>query len=91
MVQCGHGRVYWGMVPGWVGGRVIPVPSTLLRGAHPDSEAGPGSPYRGLEWVVRVGGDYRVRPPTHPLPAVGARFAGGFPEQSRLLANKGEI
>ena len=47
-----------GMVPGWVGGWVYREgntgPSTLLEERYPDSEAGPGRPSRGLEWVVWV-------------------------------------
>ena len=51
-----------GMVPGWVYGVGIRVgytgvyyPATQHRArSHPDSEAGPGGPCRGLEWVVRV-------------------------------------
>ena len=51
------------MVPGWVyqGGYtrgVLPSHCVLEEGS-PDSEAGPGSPGTGLEWVVRAGRTYR--------------------------------
>ena len=38
---------YEGGYTGWVIGRAIPVPSHAARGAHPDSEAGPGDPAGG--------------------------------------------
>ena len=50
------GRVYgWGIAR-WVPGWVIPVHPARCSGSHPDSEAGPGSLCRRLEWVVRVAG-----------------------------------
>ena len=53
----GTGVGYTGWVPGR--GNTGSLPTSGKR--SPDSEAGPGSPYRGLEWVVRV-----QRPPAVP-------------------------
>ena len=50
---------YGDWVGRWVGYTGYYPPS---RKDPPDSEAGPVSPCRGLEWVVR-----RVRPPGRPL------------------------
>ena len=79
----------WG-IPGWVPGRVIPVPSTLLGERSHTSEAGPVGPCRGPEWVgvgarANGGGDGSQDHPAGPvsqhagLPVLG-------PSECRLLA-----
>ena len=80
----------WGMgrwVPGWV----IPVPSTGPARSHPDSEAGPVRPCRGLEWVVRMAGASELHGP--PLPAVGPAPLSMYLSSGKtpVWANKGEI
>ena len=77
---------------GWGREGLYRVPSHTARGASPDSEAGPGSPVRGLEWVVRVqranggvGG-----PRYHPAGPVGTPGPSLYlgPWECRLLANR---
>ena len=94
---CGTGAVVRGMVPGGYTGRAIPVPSTedVHRQAEARySEAGPGSPSMGLEWVVSSCSAPYVRPYRPPTPLrSGARSAVCRPSSSkpRLLALIGEI
>ena len=79
------------MGTGWVGGGVIPVHPASCKAEVPDSEAGPGGPCRGLEWVVwDCSAPERYGP---PLPAVGPASLSIplSPGKCRLLANKGEI
>ena len=70
---------------GWVyrvGNREgIPVPSHVARGDPPDSEAGPVSPCRGLEWVVRRVGRTRGRRAV-PGPTLRARSVPAGPPWS---------
>ena len=48
------GKVYgWGMGTGVGGGRVIPVHPAPCSRRSLYSEAGPGRPCKGLEWVVQ--------------------------------------
>ena len=78
-------------IPGWGREGYTGVLPSHCASGDPDSEAGPGSPSIGLEWVVRVAA---------PTPAPGPPFGPGrapVPSLSwdlptpRLLANKGEI
>ena len=49
---CGPGGIPGGGIGGWVPGRAIPGTQPARARSTPDSEAGPGSPQWGLEWVV---------------------------------------
>ena len=51
---------------------VVPSRQGRTRKGYPDSEAGPGSPCRGLEWVVRI-----ARPRTSAPHPCGARSGPG--------------
>ena len=87
-----RGRVwYQGGYTGWGTGRAIPgyYPATAKR--SPDSEAGPGSPGTGLEWVVWVQRPLRLL--DHPLRCAPgpAPLSRTLPTGCRLLANNGEI
>ena len=53
----------WGILGGYTGWVIRGPPSTLESGAH-DSEAGPGSPSMGLEWVVMGAAPARLQEPT---------------------------
>ena len=66
----------WGMGTGWVVGGVYRVYYPAARGGSRYSEAGPGSPSMGLEWVVPGAGRpcAVTHPGTHPC---GARSPTG--------------
>ena len=72
--RVGTGGWVYRVGTGWVGtGGVIPVPSHAARGGLITSEAGSGSPCRGLEWVGYEAG----RPCTSaPTPAGPGRVLG---------------
>ena len=86
---------YQGRVYRWVPGRAIPgtthPPTALLRGAHPDSGAGPGSPAgagvggqggRGLQGLGTAAGT-AISPPSGPGQALQA-FPGICPQNAAL-------
>ena len=88
----GTGWVYGrGMVLGGYWGRVIPVHPARCKAEAIPAKRAPEAPARGLEWV----GIAAARPVTlgPPLPAVGPTplSQAHLPENTRLLANKGEI
>ena len=59
---------------GWVGGRAIPGTTSPPTLQGPDSEAGPVSPCKGLEWVVRTVPGWAA-PRYHPAGPVGPPVA----------------
>ena len=65
--------------------------SPLLEEGPTDSEAGPGSPCKGLEWVVRTAAPPYVRPPTLRARSALQASLVGSSSKCRLSANKGEI
>ena len=80
---------YQGGYTGWVPGWAIPgttQPARCSRGSTRYSEAGPGSPWQGLEWVVSRTGRARAPGTTTPGPCrtLRARFAvpGPLPENA---------
>ena len=86
------GGVYRGMGTGWVVGGVYRYPAQLLGEGPHDSEAGPGSPGTGLEWVVmRSRARYAQTHPAGPVgpmlgpPWSGLRFSASGPIRARFL------
>ena len=87
---------YQGGYTGWWVGRAIPGTTQRPREDPPDSEAGPGQPCRGWEWVVRRVRP-RERPRAVPRPTLRARSlrslvwgpllenAASWPIRARLL------
>ena len=79
---------YQGGYTGWVYrvgiGGAIPVPHPAARGEAQDSGAGPGSPHRGLEWVV-LGLGRTNGGGTAPGPPSGPGQATLWPSLSRTL------